>query len=228
MRSLTPLVPPVLTTAQRNALPEVLRATGAIVLNSDTGRLEQNVGSSGTPSWLDVGRWQVGELVFWPYGIGQAPAGASRCDGATLVRADNPKLNAIAAADAYPHGNGDTSTTFNKPDYRGRMPMGFDNMGTAAAAASRVTASSVGGGNASSLGGTGGLQIHTLLTAEIPSHAHDVVLPAADVDSVTASTARRSTAQETTINVTSTSVGGGGSHNNMPPWAACHILVAIG
>lgn len=48
----------------------------------------------------------------------------SLADGGTLVRADYALLNALYAADGYPHGNGNGTTTFNKPDMRGLAPVG--------------------------------------------------------------------------------------------------------
>jgi len=62
------------------------------------------------------------------------------------------------------HGAGDGVTTFNLPDIRGRVMIGMDNMG--GSAANRITAASLNGGNAATLGGTGGLQTHTLTNAE--------------------------------------------------------------
>jgi microcystin-dependent protein len=67
------------------------------------------------------------------------------------------------------YGAGDGSTTFNVPDLRGRASYGVDNMG--GSAANRIT---VAGGNydGTVLGGTGGLQNHTLVTAELAAHTH--------------------------------------------------------
>lgn len=58
---------------------------------------------------------------------------------------------------------GSTSTNFTLPDLRGRVPFGLDNMG--GSDASRLAV-------ANTLGGTGGAELHTLSTAEMPVHTH--------------------------------------------------------
>lgn len=64
-------------------------------------------------------------------------------------------------------GNG--STTFNLPDYRGRVGVGRDDMG--GTAANRIT-QAVSGINANTLGASGGSQSHLLTLAQIPAHDH--------------------------------------------------------
>jgi microcystin-dependent protein len=71
-------------------------------------------------------------------------------------------------------GVGDGSTTFNLPDYRGRVGAGKDNMG--GAAASRLTTAGSGVDGAT-LGAAGGEQTHLLTTTEMPSHSHTVTDP---------------------------------------------------
>lgn len=68
-----------------------------------------------------------------------------------------------------PHGNGDGSTTFHKPDMRGRVPIGRDDMG--GSAANRMT--SGGSGILGNVPGrSGGTQTHTLTSAEHAAHVH--------------------------------------------------------
>lgn len=168
---LAPVVPPVVTTTQRNAIAAGRRPPGAVVWNSDTNQLEHNVGSDATPVWAPIDG-AVGQLAVWPYAFGDVPPNWDRADGVAITRATYPRLAALAASASYPHGAGNGTTTFNKPDLRGRHVLGMDDMGTGAA--SRVTASSVGGGNAITLGGTGGEQTHTNTSAEIPAHNHGI------------------------------------------------------
>ena len=61
------------------------------------------------------------------------------------------------------HGSGDGATTFNVPDYRGRVFLGLDNQG--GSDAGRLSA-------ANTLGGSGGAETHTLATTNLPSHDH--------------------------------------------------------
>jgi microcystin-dependent protein len=61
------------------------------------------------------------------------------------------------------YGAGDGSTTFNVPDYRGRVPVGMDNLG--GSDAGRLSWANV-------MGTTGGTETVTLTTAEMPAHTH--------------------------------------------------------
>jgi microcystin-dependent protein len=66
------------------------------------------------------------------------------------------------------YGAGDGSTTFNLPDFRGRVGAGRDDMG--GAAASRLTAAW--GVNGAVLGANGGAESHQLTVDQMPSHLH--------------------------------------------------------
>lgn len=71
------------------------------------------------------------------------------------------------------YGVGDGSTTFNLPDLRGRVVAALDNMG--GSAASRLTAGYFGANSGqppNALGNVGGLESHTLTTAQLASHNH--------------------------------------------------------
>lgn len=92
--------------------------------------------------------------VILPYGASTAPAGWLNCTGAAVSRTT---YAALFAAIGTTYGVGDGSTTFNLPDLRGRVPVG--NSGV-----SPFT----------NLGDTGGATLHTLTTAEMPSHIHTI------------------------------------------------------
>lgn len=78
--------------------------------------------------------------------------------------------NAITSTDTealfFPWGNGDGSTTFNAPDFRGRAPVGRDNMGGVVAA---VLTSQYFGTNPDALAAAGGSQSSTLVQANLPN-----------------------------------------------------------
>ena len=88
-----------------------------------------------------------------------APTGWLLCDGSAVGRAEYPELFSTLGT-AY--GAGNTTTTFNIPDLRGRVPAGKDNMG--GTAAGRLT-SAVSGVSGTALGSSGGSQ-------NIPDHSH--------------------------------------------------------
>jgi microcystin-dependent protein len=76
----------------------------------------------------------VASLLIPPGGIIQfggisAPTGWLLCFGQAVSRTTYAALYAGLGGAQSPHGQGDGSTTFNVPDYRGRVPAGFDLMG---------------------------------------------------------------------------------------------------
>jgi microcystin-dependent protein len=76
---------------------------------------------------------------------------------------------ALFGAIGVAYGVGDGSTTFNLPDFRGRVGAGRDDMG--GSAAGRLTnATLTPDGN--TLGAVGGAQTHALTEAEGPAHNH--------------------------------------------------------
>lgn len=110
-------------------------------------------------------------------------------------------------------GVGDGSTTFNLPDFRGRLPLGQDDMG--GASANVVTNAA-----ADSLGGTLGAEFHTLITAEMPAHTHEY-------QTNIAGTAGTNFAWIAGAGTASSSTGGGGAHNNMPPTLTVNFIIRV-
>ena len=80
-----------------------------------------------------------------------APEGWLLCDGSAVSRSSYSALFDVIGTT---YGAGDGSTTFNVPDLSGKVIIGVS--GTHA------------------LGTSGGEETHTLLTAEIPAHTHEV------------------------------------------------------
>lgn len=112
---------------------------------------EPMIASSGSGSVTAV---PAGSVVWSPYST--PPTGYLLCDGSAVSRSTYAALAALAAADAYPNGSGDGSTTFNLPDLRGRAPYGVAASGTG-----------------STLGATFGSLDHTHTG---PSHTHGVTV----------------------------------------------------
>lgn len=119
---------------------------------------------------------------------------------------------------AFPYGAGDGSTTFNVPDKRGRVSVGRDDMG--GTAASRMTAAGS-GVTGTGLGSIGGAETHTLTTAQIPAHTHNldasgnsyyIMKTTGGSVGLTTGTGLAVSTSETAANT-----GGGGAHNNTQP-----------
>lgn len=172
-------------------------------------------------SFVNAAGAPVGGVIMWP--TNSAPSGWLLCYGQAVSRTTYAALYAVIGTT---FGSGDGSTTFNLPDWRGRMPLGQDDMG--GSSANRVTDS-----QADSIGGTGGTETHTLTTAEMPSHGHDLRSRTSGgtggspyypgyVSGYTTTDAF-STAGNAVANT-----GGGGAHNNMPPWLTINYIIYAG
>lgn len=129
-------------------------------------KVNQSIGVPGT-----VSVWEVGDLkpTAAKIGAGTEPTGWLLCDGRAVSRTTYATLwsRVQESAGSSPYGNGDGTTTFNLPDYRGRVPVGQDNFGTAAGAASRLTSNNT-------RGASSGAATHTLSTGEMPAHTHTI------------------------------------------------------
>lgn len=142
------------------------------------------------------------------YAGAAAPPGWLLCDGASYQKSTYPALAAALGAT----GSG---MTFQVPDMRGRT--------------------AVGASGAYPLGSTGGEAMHTLTTAEMPSHTHKIVGTAskwAVGAGIYESNVGGGSGWETISNWTSganylaaTSEGGGQAHNNMPPFRAVNWII---
>lgn len=105
---------------------------------------------------------QIGDMK--PWGGALLPTGWDYADGGAISRTTYAEWFALEGT-KYGAGNG--TTTVNKPDCRGRVFTGMDNMGTAAGAANRVTDAA-----ADTNGGTGGAESTAIAAGALPPHAH--------------------------------------------------------
>jgi microcystin-dependent protein len=87
--------------------------------------------------------------VLLPFGGATAPAGWLLCDGSAVSRT---AYAALFASLSIAWGYGDTSTTFNLPDMRGRFPRGRDGGIGRDPNASTRTASNLGGNTQDNVG----------------------------------------------------------------------------
>ena len=101
---------------------------------------------------------QIGDLIFTPT-YGGPRALCLLCYGQAVSRTTYAALFAVIGTG---YGAGDGSTTFNVPDYRGRVLAGADNMG--GVAAGRLSGYSI--------GASGGAQAIAQSIAQLAPHSH--------------------------------------------------------
>lgn len=146
-----------------------------------------------------------------------APTGYLLCYGQLISRSTYADLFA-AIGTAF--GVGDGSTTFALPDLRGRTIAGKDDMG--GSSANRLTNAS-GGVDGDTLGASGGNERHTLTTAELASHQHNIPInsPAIANGNLVGGTNQSLWGGRLTD-----AAGGGGSHNNVQPTFILNKIIA--
>lgn len=95
----------------------------------------------------------AGTILLW--GTTSAPSGYLICDGAAVSRTTYAALFAVIGTT---FGTGDGSTTFNLPNLKGKVPVGYNSSET----------------EFDAMGETGGEKTHQLTEAELASHYHKV------------------------------------------------------
>lgn len=160
----------------------------------------------------------VGEIKMW--GTASAPTGYLLCDGTAVSRSTYAALFAIIGTT---FGAGDTTTTFNLPDYRGRMPIGVNG--------SYALATTGGSANATLVSHT-----HTATVTD-PGHDHDAITQTSGGSSAgnqyansfsgsvnTTSTLMIQTAT-TGITVANSTEGSSATNANLPPYLAINFII---
>lgn len=120
------------------------------------------------------------------------------CNGQAISRTTYAALFTLIGT-AFGNGNG--STTFTLPDFRGRV---FGAIGQGSGLTNRA------------LGAKVGAETHTLTENEMPSHNHSV--SNSEIDSTDSGTRFQNTSSTSgSISMSTNNAGGGQAHNNMQP-----------
>jgi microcystin-dependent protein len=147
---------------------------------------------------------ELGEIVWMAANVTMGPCFA-KCEGGTLSRRLYRALDTLLAADSYPYGDGDGTTTFTLPDLRERFAMG----------------SGAGAGlTARALGDDVGEASHVLTVAEMAAHGHSQMRYASGQANVTVDPGNNSVPHGASYNEM-TSVSGttpAGAHENRQPF----------
>jgi microcystin-dependent protein len=152
------------------------------------------------------------ELFTTPIGGVTQYAGATSpsdkwaiCSGAAVSRTT---YSTLFARIGTTYGSGDGSTTFNLPNLKGRVVAGVDLTQT----------------EFDTLGETGGAKTHTLTTAEMPSHGHNVT---SGFQAATGGSFAWGFSGSSYIGSATALAGGGGAHNNLQPYIVMNYLIRI-
>lgn len=143
----------------------------------------------------------VGTVAWMPRAT--APTGWLLLDGSTKLIADYPDLFDVIGDYVFA-----TGTTFDLPNAKGRALVGYDSAQT----------------EFNGMFKRGGEKTHTLTTAEIPSHQHNIGYVRSTTTSTGGSGVRISF-DSATSNYNSDAAGGGGAHNNLQPYLTMNAFI---
>ena len=144
-----------------------------------------------------------GSLLMWP--TTSAPSGYLLCDGTAVSRSTYATLFSLIGST---FGSGDGSTTFNLPNYTGRMPYGT-TIGATGGSADAIVVS----------------HTHTITD---PGHFHTQGAIRADSMNVGTGPFDRMTSSSTASAVTGISInatGSSGTNANLPPYLGINFII---
>ena len=152
-----------------------------------------------------------GVIMAWT--TDTAPTGWILCDGSAVSRTTYSDLFAVISTT---YGAGDTTTTFNVPDLRGRFILGQDDMG--GSSANRVTDT-----DADTLGNADGTETKTLTTTELPAHTHTVDSTTVNNGGTAASLQNGNDAPNDSL--ATSSAGSGAAYSQMNPFMTLNFII---
>lgn len=153
--------------------------------------------------------------LMWRPGMVVAVAAATPddgfllCDGAAVSRTT---YLALFTRIGTVYGVGDGTTTFNLPDFRGRVPVGVDG------AAARMATNDA-------LGQSGGAETHTLTIAQMPSHNHPMNSTPGGAAGAPFAVGPEFVGTQNNAAWNTGLQGGGGAHNNMQPYQVVNYQI---
>lgn len=209
------------TSGTQSGVHTLIKITPTSISDTDPRLPTQNendalVGLAGTPSTSNPFATKQSLDLFIPlatmfdYGGSTAPnANWLLCQGQAISRTTYATLFAVIGTT---YGVGDGSTTFNVPNYKGKVAVMQDSGQT----------------EFDTLGETGGAKTHTLTLSETPAHSH-IVTGIANGNSGPANSAPGSASGNSNYsnatNPGTDSQGGGGSHNNLQPYLVANRII---
>lgn len=177
--------------------------------------------------------------VVQMYAGATAPTGWLFCDGAAVSRTTYSALFTVLSTT---YGSGDGSTTFNLPDFRGRVAVG---VGTGTGGGASGTGAPTGGSalTAVARGTWKGAETHALSEAELATHNHVLTDPGHNHDIYDQATASgsnysyaptntdtntfvaRGSVSDAQTGITLADTGSGTAHNNIQPIMGINFII---
>lgn len=146
------------------------------------------------------GSLKIGTII--PYAGDTLPTGYLYCDGSAISRTTYSDLFSVIGTT---YGNGDGSTTFNLPNLKGRVPVGYDSNQF----------------EFDNLGETGGEKTHQLTVNEMPSHNHGLTQGYVQ----TGQTGAFAKTEYTATSGNTASTGNNEAHNNLQPFLVVNYII---
>ena len=145
-----------------NELPLRANVTSDVNFPVDDGIQDYRVTASQILAFIAAAGVIVPTGAVMPFAAAAAPAGFLLCQGQAVSRSTYASLFAVLGTT---HGNGDGTTTFNLPDYRGRFLRGVDSGAGRDVDAGSRTAMGTAGNTGDTVGSVQGhaFQTHTHL-----------------------------------------------------------------
>lgn len=149
-----------------------------------------------------------------PFGGSTVPNGFLLCNGAAVSRTTYAELFEVIGTS---FGAGDGSTTFNVPDLRGKVPVGYNSSES----------------EFNALGKTGGEKTHQLTITEMPTHSHtpknassqNMTLIGDSNGNNPIPVYSSSTSYAKTGFTYLANTGGDGAHNNLQPYNTVNYII---
>ena len=214
---------PVMGTADRDALTDM--NIGTIIFNTDTYTADLYLGASLGWTPFGAGVPQIGSMMMWtgdPTTLG-TPTRWALCNGQAISRTTYSDLAGLYQALSWPYGSGNGTTTFNLPNLKGRVVVGFDPADA----------------DYDNLAATSGEKKHALSAGEIPTtdaggaHAHTTGQASDSVrkvdsyeDSYVALSYHTHTIAEAAAHTHAFS-GSGTAHENRQPYIVMPYIIRI-
>lgn len=202
--------------------PKINSSSSSSGSSRDVGGLPVNsvIGFDGTSSQIPHGyeiientpyigeSLKVGTILY--YSGSDIPEGWKKCNGEAISREVYSELFEVIGTR---YGSGDGVNTFNLPDFRERVAVGYAGDGVF------------------DLGSNGGEKTHTLTVDEIPPHKHQIKTNNDDWNNTQSGGNYGTTKDGTTAwynnNWYTENTGGGQAHNNMQPYLVVNFIIKV-